>query len=224
MDKIAIEKAVFALHTRIWRQRIALSIDAGSPIAMLDPSIGAAALGVRYVVQDTLGSFGNGRERFSVAGLIDRRQNHIQVSAEFSETTRRFTGAHELGHFLLHKGEMMHRDRPVIGASGFKTRRDVLEREADYFAACYLMPPKLVFQAFAARFGSRQPFDIDDAAAYYLRPDDQESVFTASSDELAMILVAATRYGGKQFQKLNDEFLVSPSAMAIRLTELGLVA
>lgn len=224
MDKTAIEKEVHNVHRRIWQQRVALCIDAGPYVAMLEPVIGAAVLRVRFSVNDTLGTFGNGHERFSVAGMINRPQNLIQVSAQFPETTQRFTGAHELGHFLLHKGEVMHRDRPVAGASVVTTRRNAVEREADYFAACYLMPAKLVYSAFEVRFGERRPFFADDAAAYYLRPNDQESVINANAEELAAMLATATRYGGKQFGKLHEEFRVSVPAMAIRLTELGLVA
>ena len=140
----------------------------------------------------------------------------MQVSAQFPETTRRFTGAHELGHVLLHTGEVMHRDRPIVGATGAAVGRDTHEREADYFGGCYLMPQKLVYEAFELRFGSRRPFDADDAAAYYLRPNDQESVLNANGCELAAILTTATRYGGKHFGKLHDEFMVSVPAMAIR--------
>lgn len=224
MYKVAIDQAVADLHRRIWLQRIALGIDAGSYVATLDPAIGASALGVQFAIEDSLGSFGNCRERFSVAGLINRQQNLIQVSAQFPETTQRFTGVHELGHFVLHNGEVMHRDRPVAGASGVLSRRGAVEIEADYFAACYLMPSKLVYKAFEVRFGFRRQFVADDAAAYYLQPNDPEKLLSASADEIAAILETATRYGGLRFGKMSDEFKVSVPAMAIRLTELGLVA
>lgn len=65
--------------------------------------------------------------------------------------------AHELGHALLHVGlEAMHRDRPVDGPYN---STDIKERQANKFAACFLMPSKLVEITFEQLFLMRK-FEI----------------------------------------------------------------
>lgn len=224
MEKDEIASLAYDTHKIIWRNRVKLNIDSGPLVEMLHPSIGAAAHGIRYEACTDLGRFGHRGEHFTVAGLLNRPQGLIQVSDLFCETTQRFTGAHELGHYILHDDEVMHRDRPIVGGSLAQIKRTAKEWQADHFAACFLMPEKLVFKAFENRFGSRKPFEFGDNAAYWLRPHDPESVFNSNIDEQAAILATAPRYGGVLFPKLCDEFRVSISAMAIRLIELGLVA
>lgn len=66
----------------------------------------------------------------------------IVVNLAESATRRRFTIAHELAHFLLHKKESKlyaHRDM-----SGSDSQKNSIESEANYFAANVLMPEKLV--------------------------------------------------------------------------------
>jgi Zn-dependent peptidase ImmA (M78 family) len=69
----------------------------------------------------------------------------IGVNANQSDNRQRFTIAHELGHFLLHKGETVHVDsalkfeirlRDAESSKGL----DLAEREANAFAAEILMP------------------------------------------------------------------------------------
>lgn len=70
-----------------------------------------------------------GSSRFIVVNLAD--------SAE----RRRFTIAHELAHFILHKGDSaLYAHRDVINNSTAQN----IEREANYFAANILMPEQLV--------------------------------------------------------------------------------
>ena len=55
---------------------------------------------------------------------------------------RRFTIAHELAHFILHRnGNRLYAHRDMTNNSGFKNS---MEQEADYFAANILMPEKLI--------------------------------------------------------------------------------
>jgi Zn-dependent peptidase ImmA (M78 family) len=63
---------------------------------------------------------------------------------------RRFTIAHELGHFLLHEGETVHLDEYRqaftinLRDSQSATGEDNDEREANFFAAEFLMPAKFL--------------------------------------------------------------------------------
>ena len=50
------------------------------------------------------------------AGFIDRERNRIVVAQKFRAEYRRFTGAHEIGHWVLHPGIKYHRDRPLQGS------------------------------------------------------------------------------------------------------------
>lgn len=85
--------------------------------------------------------------------------HRIVLRGESSERRRRFTIAHEIGHFVLHA----HRLAPERGGRADGTWR-LQEHEADQFAADLLMPEDLVRQAAlehgpdAARLADR--FDV----------------------------------------------------------------
>lgn len=138
MDSAQIEAGARDLHRlisqqrrHIWqarRPRLAELID------LLDPSYAAAILGIHFQEREHLGRFGSGRDRFEVAGSLDRPERKISVSRKFPPETMRFTGAHELGHWQLHPGQIMLRERPIKGVGLSELTRSGLEREADYFA------------------------------------------------------------------------------------------
>lgn len=84
------------------------------------------------------------------------REYVICVNSRQSRVRRRFSVAHELGHFFLHRGV-----RPVL--MNWRDRRwngDPLEREADRFAAELLMPADDV-RLYA------ELFDFDDVVAAF---------------------------------------------------------
>ncbi len=220
MNKVEIENQARQLQVRIWRQQEALwSGETPRPIQMLDPAIAANVLDVDFGYYEELGPFGDRRGRFEIAGLVDRHRRTIAISKRFKAETMRFTAAHEIGHWILHPGEMMHRDRPIEGLGREAPSRSAEEREADYFAACFLMPRKLITQAFEATFRVKAPFVFDDAAAFWLCPDDPDSLLRPDHGSLdrALVLSAAESYGGRHFQSLAKQFRVSVSTMAIRL-------
>lgn len=66
-------------------------------------------------------------------------QKVIVVNLSDSAKRRRFTIAHELAHFLLHK-----KKEENIYAHRDAGQRNEMEREADEFASCVLMPEDLV--------------------------------------------------------------------------------
>ena len=91
-------------------------------------------------------NYDNDNDR-SISGflLMGLTQPIIGVNGNHSETRQRFTIAHELGHFLLHRydAENLHVDytfrvklRDDLSSQG----TDIEEREANYFAAELLMP------------------------------------------------------------------------------------
>lgn len=68
----------------------------------------------------------------------------IFINIQDSLTRQRFTIAHELGHFLLHKNKQFV-DNFSAGETFYRDGEDTKEeREANYFAACLLMPAEEV--------------------------------------------------------------------------------
>jgi Zn-dependent peptidase ImmA (M78 family) len=141
----------------------------------------------------------------------------------------RFTLAHEGGgHWRLHRrlarvtGDqsslLVEAPLPTVVCRSSQAKERV-EWQADFYASCLLMPRKLVFAAWDERFPDRKqrvlkparPIDhpfIEIAGFEWRTPGETES------DNLAMELFATP------FAK---RFLVSPSAMRIRLEKLGLL-
>lgn len=84
-----------------------------------------------------------------VSGILMIEQNNTTIGyAKYESANRqRFTKAHELGHFMLHRGGNLFIDkdfktmyRPASGVPSYEWQ----EWEANEFAACILMPEHLV--------------------------------------------------------------------------------
>jgi Zn-dependent peptidase ImmA (M78 family) len=80
-----------------------------------------------------------------VSGFLyrDKNQTVIGVNTHHAPVRQNFTTAHELAHLLLHDQEQLHVDhefrvrlRDDVSSKG----TDEAEREANFFAACLLMP------------------------------------------------------------------------------------
>ncbi|MEX0737749.1 MAG: ImmA/IrrE family metallo-endopeptidase [Pseudohongiella sp.] len=222
MDHAQIQARVKELHKELWESKELLWPDRSvQPIQMLEPWAAARILGVQY---DQMPTLGNSRfTKYRVAGALDRQANKIAVSTEFAPTTVRFTGAHEIGHWELHSDHVMHRDRPVKGLT--LEPRPAQEREADYFAACFLMPAQLLANYFSQFFQTSIPLSIEDTVAFHLDPNDYQSLTLADSGSLVRELAVARcrSFGGNHFNSLAQIFRVSDLAMALRLKELGFI-
>lgn len=84
-----------------------------------------------------------------VSGLLVRSGNSaiIGVNSSQHRVRRRFTIAHEFGHFLLHEGISHHVDhsyRVNFRSEESSMATNVEEIEANFFAACLLMPKKFL--------------------------------------------------------------------------------
>jgi Zn-dependent peptidase ImmA (M78 family) len=115
-------------------------------IPPIDVVRAAEELGLHVIAED-LGA--------NVSGLLvnNGSQAYICVQKKDAETRRRFTIAHEIGHFVLgHQfrgGEHVHVDKGnFISQRGPRSSAgiDPMEIEANQFAASLLMPSKLVRQ------------------------------------------------------------------------------
>nr|WP_315394811.1 ImmA/IrrE family metallo-endopeptidase [uncultured Sphingobacterium sp.] len=84
--------------------------------------------------------------------VLNDNQSTIGINQSHSDVRKRFTMAHELGHFVLHKDKgNMFMDKVLFRKSSQEySSQDVqLEKEANYFAANILMPEKAVRMQFA---------------------------------------------------------------------------
>ena len=122
-----------------------------------------------------------------ISGLLVRLPENavIGVNSKQAPVRQRFTMAHEFGHLLLHEGLKQHSDTSFKVNYRDRTSSeatDVDEVEANFFAACILMPRIFLDQAKAI-----EALD-DDAAVYELAEK-----FNVSQH--AMSLRLANEYG-----------------------------
>ena len=223
-----IEKEARQLLLMLWENKELVWPDRQVlPLDIPDPAKACAYLGIEYLELPTLNNqpFMFKGRKMKTAGLIDRQANRIVISAEYQPSIMRFTAAHELGHWLLHPDEIMHRDRPISDGAASGYSRSHTERQADYFASCFLMPTKLVTEAFHARFLTTDQFVFDDATSFHLNQNDPDLLLRSEEGSLEreLALASCKSYNNRYFSSLADTFKVSNTAMAIRLKELNLV-
>lgn len=129
-----------------------LLVDAGVKSAPVPVDQVANYLGIRIELADL------GHECSAV--LVRKGTSAIVgVNKEHHENRRRFSIAHEIGHFVLHRGNTYvdkgYRVHFRDLESGSATKRE--EMAANAFAAALLMPSKWVKRAF-----DKRPFDLSD--------------------------------------------------------------
>jgi Zn-dependent peptidase ImmA (M78 family) len=224
VDKFAIEHEARRLQFEIYSRRD-LRHQFGVPDipALFDPRNVADHCGLFYETRArVIADWEGGGE---AAGVWQRDHVTVLVSTRFSYEIQRFTAGHEIGHYILHPhvgDRTLHRELPVEGP---RSNRPPLEREADYFSACLLMPRKAVVTEFNARFGAKHPLVLTDTVAYHLKADER-ALFAQQSGSLmfAETVAKAQQFDRRRFKPMANYFGVSPRAMAIRLDELQLVA
>ena len=222
MDKISIEKEARCLQTEIWgrrQQRFPMGVPDIPTI--FDPRNVADFCGLFYEERDRLEAAYPGGG--PAAGIWNRDRQTILISTQYAYEVQRYTGGHEIGHFILHPkvGErVMHRERALSGPGFVRP-----QQEADYFSSCLLMPRGAVEKEFTARFGGKQPLSLTEEVAFHLRADMRE-LFAQPRESLmfARAVAGAQSFDRRRFKSLAQYFQVSPTAMAIRLDELDLVA
>ena len=124
-----------------------------------------------------------------------------------------FTFAHEAGHWVLHRNLV----NPVSTGGGDRTAifcrareaKMPMERQADFFAACLLMPQQFLFAAFEKTFGNKPlvvNFESKISGPCYTEP------CVCNWPHIAATVIEAGGFSN-----------VSKQAVIIRLQELGLV-
>lgn len=227
MDKKTIQREAAKLRGEVLRHVKSRNPDARNAKQYLHPKYAFEMKGVTYEERPDLDlelrvvGEATSFKRSVVTGRLDRRRRVVATSERPSPAERLFTAAHELGHWVLHEDEIEHRDRPV----GAQARRPRREREADEFAAAYLMPRKWVEKDLKGRLGA-SPISVDENLAWWLDHTDHERLLVPNIDadkERAMAIAVCTNIGMGHFRSLADEYGVTAKAMALRLMELGLI-
>ncbi len=164
---------------------------------------------------------------------LSRPLGIVEISKKFPRACRRYTWAHELGHFALHPDLRQHRDLPLLGSEIEHTMvRPLKEREADIFASELLMPNRPICRIFLlAHLAPIEPSSVDKDLAYNLSRGTGRSVTLndlrragrEGKRNRSRLLAETCNTRGNDVRALWEIFDVSPEAMAIRLEELGLV-
>ena len=112
---------------------------------VLSPPVNPYELAKNYGLEVLEVDFGN--EKFKdVAGYIDLETEKIFVNKNDSKNRKKFTVAHELGHYFLHR-ERMKEDPNIAVLYRIPLgtlNKDPIEKEANCFAANLLVPEGLL--------------------------------------------------------------------------------
>ncbi|MFM0337963.1 ImmA/IrrE family metallo-endopeptidase [Paraburkholderia fungorum] len=224
IDKLSIAAEVRRFQFEIWQRAGTTHSTIPHLLQLFRPDHAASVHNIEYeVTAGSLGVHGVGNAQYQVAGLVDVPRSTIRIAGNLPYEVQRFTGAHELGHIVLHPGLSLHRDRPLLGDAPVLDRR---EREANYFAACLLAPERLLRRAFKQRF-STDMLHLDDRVAFAIAGNGSQDLLRSKTGSLEFPRAVATarKFGiGNHFKSLAEEFGMSPTAMAIRIHELDLVS
>jgi len=99
-----------------------------------------------------------------------------------------------------------------------------MEKEADHFAALFLMPKKLIMKEFKIKFG-KDRLIFSNTLAHNLCPEQSDTLLHAEEKSLEREKAIATYRitKGRYYPSLSEMFRVSTTAMAIRIRELNLI-
>jgi Zn-dependent peptidase ImmA (M78 family) len=184
-------------------------------------------LSLQYDEPEEIGDLRIGTLRVKLAGLLDRDKSLIAVSARLNPDIKRFTAAHEIGHFVLHREITSLREDPRTDAALRAPLRSVREREADLFAAHVLMPPRFFNQVFSNLWGD-DDIDCDhlnDDDAYYLTQGklSARDISKLSRLERAKLVAREIPMTTADALPMTKIFGLSPTATGIHLLDLGRV-
>lgn len=214
-----IEQIAKRSRNILWEKREKLGYPAADPIMFTDPKLAFEAIGYKFNAVTSLGeSTANNSE---MAGFIDADNNTANVSTRFSPSVQLFTAAHELGHAILHDASGLGLHREIANDGTMLSNKPAIEKQADQFAAAFLMPEKLIRQQFIQRFQS-DCFTANTDNMYGLFGAGQTRKFNTAR-ELSRALATAVRFHDKSFVSLAEFFNLSAEAVAIRIEVVGLI-
>lgn len=184
------------------------------PVDWLEPSILANILGLEYEIVPTI-HMANRRGDDVPVGLLDLSRGSIVVSEERGPEVARFTGAHELCHYLYHQGKHEEHWERMYDPNRTRPRK---ECEADVFAGMFLMPEAMLRARIEANFDSL-PIRANDNVLFFLCGNSVDP----DPDKLELeyaLAKAHTNFRGEHIIPLCQQFKVSVTAMAKELRRL----
>lgn len=124
----------------------------------LEPPIPVYGVARENEVEVYTADFGNFSDRFS--GFCDFKNNNIYLNEKDTQKKQYFTAAHEFGHWALHRSDYIAEPEryafmPKKKAFVNGNSDDLMEKQADYFAVCLLMP-RLLVKKFYSRYSSSE--------------------------------------------------------------------
>ena len=173
------------------------------------------SLGLRLLYEDLVKVFGSG----DILGATYVESRLICINERLFEHSSEgrlvFTCAHEAGHWVLHRRYVdMQEERNLKDDAivcKFSNAKEPIEWQADYFAACLLMPEKEIREAFQKVCGPK-PLIINNVRSAVEKGSRCVEPFV---EQWPFIAAAMCEAGG--FSN------VSKQAMIIRLQDLGLL-
>lgn len=232
-SRVQIEVAARQLHQRLWARREEIygrrDVERPDSVPFDLRLVAERILGFEFHEVDEIPAELRGDVPAShCAGVLDRGSRSIYVATRgFPRSMQRYTAAHELGHVLLHPElPTLHRDRPMAAAEREVPARPRVEDEADIFASVFLIPERLLGDAFSARFGkAMSSAEAEELAHWLSRPNRRVSADILRDERRyrARMVAQCETFRGKPFMALEEMFGVSNEAMAIRLEECGWV-
>lgn len=125
-----------------WAKAVATADELTKDIS--SPPIPVYEIAERNGVNVVFADFGLHAEK--VSGLCDFKAARIYVNKDDSTERQSFTIGHELGHWLLHREFFLKHpeDYPIFPRFSDPNRNDPMEKEANKFAACLLVPERLL--------------------------------------------------------------------------------
>ena len=220
LDFFDVDAAVWYAHDCIRERRHQFRAEGlDDPVDWLDPATLSEIVGLAYETVPSIPLEGRA-VRDAPVGLLDVVRRHVLVSEELGLEVARYTGAHEIAHYLLHRRNFKQHFERAFDPTKGRSRR---EREADEFAARFLMPDKLLrtrcSQVLALPDDSQLPIKVNDQVSFSLGPN------IAHIDRHKLDLEFALARLGRDFMNrpivpLHQQFKVSTTALAIRLQEI----
>jgi IrrE N-terminal-like domain len=173
---------------------------------------------------DVLGAIWVDRETVLIDHSLDP-QKKPSMSGRY-----RFSVGHEIGHWRLHRSYVANDtsqtwlfdapSEPTMICRSSQAKEPI-ERQADFFSSCILMPRHRVYREWKECFGRTRPLLLSD-----LRPNGKEMT-RAQSLMCDQGKSEATAVDDALFERVAKpiarEFAVSPAAMRIWLERLGLL-
>jgi hypothetical protein len=221
-----IRECARKLTIELWRllqKRHGKSLSALEILPIEPRLIAPELLGLTYDEPYEIGSVGG----VEIAGLVERETKRVVISQKLPAEVRRFTGAHEVAHWVLHPAAMALRESPATDRALRSPFRTAREREADLFAADLVMPVKAVEEAYAKLFGA--PLDgsrIDQDQAFCLTNGNRTAADLAqmTAEERARLIADSYSLVDRHARSLAEIFGVSTNTMAYQLLDIGLVS